>query len=47
MKKSSVGRTPWSAADANVGLLGLVTMPDQGVRRGRERPPHQGATQHR
>jgi len=43
------GRTPWSAADALVGLLGAGNScetggfrglePDQGVRRGRGRPP--------
>jgi hypothetical protein len=46
-RKSNVGRTPWSAADAHVGLFVLLTLPDQGVQRGRGRPPHQGNTQHR
>jgi hypothetical protein len=42
-----VGRTPWSAADALVGLLELCTMParlcrqrDEGVPRGPGGPPH-------
>jgi hypothetical protein len=47
MTKRRVGRTPWSAGDALVGLFGRLTMPDQGVRRGGGRPPHQGNTQHR
>jgi hypothetical protein len=46
IRKCSVGRTPWSAADAHVGLFGWLTMPDLGVRRGQGRPPHQGNTQH-
>src|ERR1039457_4656300 len=35
-----MGRTPWSAADAHVGLFRGLAEPDQGVRRGRGRPPH-------
>jgi len=35
-----VGRTPWSAADAPVGLFECIGERDQGVRRGRGRPPH-------
>jgi hypothetical protein len=35
-----VGRSPWTAADALVGLLQTTRKPDQGVRRGRGRPPH-------
>jgi hypothetical protein len=43
-----VGRTPWSAADALVGLLApckvlipLFRMRDEGVPRGPGGPPHQ------
>src|SRR5262245_61140434 len=39
-----VGRTPWSAADALVGLLGVTAafaQRDQGVPRGPGGPPHQ------
>jgi len=36
----TVGRTPWSAADAPVGLFLNAWEPDQGIRRGRGRPPH-------
>src|SRR5579863_6139429 len=35
-----VGRSPWTAADALVRLSSWQTEPDQGVRRGRGRPPH-------
>jgi hypothetical protein len=35
-----VGRSPWTAADALVGLHRSTEEPDQGVRRGRWRPPH-------
>jgi len=35
-----VGRTPRPAADPLVGLLEAREKPDQGVRRGRGRPPH-------
>jgi bla regulator protein BlaR1 len=35
-----VGRSPWTAADALVRLWSEQTEPDQGVRRGRRRPPH-------
>ena len=36
-----VGRSPWTAADAPVGLRGKCrAQPDQGVRRGRGRPPY-------
>jgi len=36
-----VGRSPGTAADALVGLrLSELAEPDQGVRRGRGRPPH-------
>jgi hypothetical protein len=38
--EGKVGRTPWSAADAHVGLFRGLAEPDQGVRRGRGRPPH-------
>src|SRR5258708_3314274 len=38
---SDVGRTPWSAADPLVGLLGRAQQPDEGVRRGPGGPPHQ------
>ena len=37
----AVGRTPWSAADAPVGLLAPCTMRDEGVPRGPGGPPHQ------
>ena len=37
-----VGRSPWTAAHAYVGLLlAWMAQPDQGVRRGRGRPPHE------
>jgi hypothetical protein len=36
-----VGRSHWTAVDALVGLLFvLMAEPDQGVQRGRGRPPH-------
>jgi large subunit ribosomal protein L5 len=36
-----VGRSPWTAADARVGLcFACYGEPDLGVRRGRGRPPH-------
>jgi hypothetical protein len=35
-----VGRTPWSAADAAVGLLATGNMRDEGVPRGPGGPPH-------
>src|SRR5260370_42004096 len=43
--KGFVGRAPWPAADPPVGLVGheesrTKEEPDQGVRRGRGRPPH-------
>ena len=41
ISKQGVGRSPWTAADALVGLFGLNHEPDQGVRRGQGRPPHQ------
>jgi hypothetical protein len=34
------GRTPWSAADAHVGLLGLYKERIQGDPRGPGGPPH-------
>jgi hypothetical protein len=37
---SMVGRTPWSAADALVGLLATGKMRDEGVPRGPGGPPH-------
>jgi hypothetical protein len=52
-----VGRSPWTAADALVRLFRhatllntkelfrMVQQPDQGVRRGRGRPPHEGIMQ--
>ena len=49
-----VGRTPWSAADAPVGLLAPRMMPmslcrlrDEGVPRGPGGPPHHLASQRR
>src|SRR5580700_5342379 len=33
-----VGRTPWSAADAHVGLLRVAAKPDEGVRPTRLQP---------
>src|ERR1019366_6336861 len=48
-----VGRTPWSAADAPVGLLALCMMlislarqRDEGVPRGPGGPPHHLPSQH-
>ncbi len=35
-----VGRTPWSAADAPVGLLAPYKKRDEGVPRGPGGPPH-------
>jgi hypothetical protein len=36
-----VGRPPRTAADApSAFVLSVLAEPDQGVRRGRERPPH-------
>src|SRR5580700_6571176 len=41
LTKSNVGRSPWTAVDALVGLrLTGLARPDLGVRRGRGRPPH-------
>jgi hypothetical protein len=41
MKSTTWGGPPWSAVDAHAGLLSqAITEPDQGVRRGRGRPPH-------
>ena len=37
---SKVGRSPRTAADAFVGPLCVRSPPDQGVPRGRGRPPH-------
>ena len=34
------GGPPWTAADVHVGLSRRSTEPNQGVRRGRGRPPH-------
>ncbi len=36
-----VGRTPWSAADAHVGLFSHGSPAGPGVRRGRGRPPYE------
>ena len=48
MFMSLVGRTPRSAADALVGLVGISTdfeQRDQGVPRGPGGPPHNGSPQ--